>query len=152
MKKLVVVESPAKIKTISKILGADFKIMSTMGHVMDLPPKKLGVTISDKSGITLEYVPIADKAKVIAEICKAAQSAQDIFLAPDPDREGEIIAWHVNNEIKKVIKKSSKVHRIAFNEITAPAINEAIENPGVIDENMVNAQPAPPMLSPLVSF
>src|ERR1700730_10445956 len=105
MKKLVIVESPANIKTISKILGKDYKIMSTMGHIIDLPPKKIGVTL-DKSGIKIEYVPIEDKAKVIAEICKAAQGADAVFLGPDPDREGEIIAWHISNEIKKVVKKN----------------------------------------------
>lgn len=153
MKKLVVVESPAKIKTISKILGNDFRIMSTMGHVMDLPPKKIGVTIDEKDGINLEYIPIADKAKVIAEICKAAQASDTVFLAPDPDREGEIIAWHVNNEIQKVLKKKkTDVHRIAFNEITAPAINEAIANPGSIDEDKVNAQQARRVLDRWVGY
>ncbi len=151
MKKLVIVESPAKIKTISKILGNDFRIMSTMGHIMDLPPKKLGVSI-EKSGIEIEYVPIKDKSKVIAEICKAASGSEAIFIAPDPDREGEIIAWHIANEIKKVAKKKSKLYRIAFNEITAPAINEAIENPGEIDINKVNAQQARRILDRWVGY
>ena len=100
MKKLLIVESPAKIKTIKKFLGPDFKIMSTMGHVKDLPEKEMGVT---RNPITISYVPIKDKAKTIAELCKAAHDSDEVYLAPDPDREGEIIAWHVAEEIKKVI-------------------------------------------------
>ncbi len=151
MKKLVIVESPAKIKTISKILGNDFRIMSTMGHVMDLPPKKIGVSI-EKSGIDIEYVPIKDKDRVIAEICKAAQGADTVFLGPDPDREGEIIAWHIENQIKKASKKSKKIYRIFFNEITAPAINDAIENPGEIDLDKVKAQQARRILDRWVGY
>jgi len=152
MKKLVIVESPAKIKTISKILGSDFRIMSTMGHVMDLPAKKIGVSI-EKSGIEIEYVPIKDKDRVIAEICKAAQSADTIFLGPDPDREGEIIAWHIENQIKKAAKKKKQtIHRIFFNEITAPAINAAIENPSIVDMDKVNAQQARRILDRWVGY
>lgn len=103
MKKLIIVESPAKIKTISKFLGKEFVIMSTMGHIKDLPTKTLGVVLN--GGISIEYVTLDKKDKVIADICKAASTSDAIFLAPDPDREGEIIAWHVANEIKKVTKK-----------------------------------------------
>src|SRR5581483_11341051 len=113
MKKLLIVESPAKIKTISKFLGKDFKIMSTVGHVKDLPQKELGITIG-KNKIDLHYVVLEGKEKTIADICKQAQSAQQIYLAPDPDREGEIIAWHVEQEIEKVVKDSSKIHSISF--------------------------------------
>ncbi len=152
MKKLVIVESPAKIKTISKILGNDYRIMSTMGHVMDLPAKKIGVSI-EKSGIEIEYVPIKDKDRVIAEICKAAQGADAVFLGPDPDREGEIIAWHIENQIKKAAKKKKQnIHRIFFNEITAPAINEAIENPSTVDMDKVNAQQARRILDRWVGY
>ncbi len=151
MKKLVIVESPAKIKTISKILGKDFTIMSTVGHIMDLPPKKIGVSI-EKSGIEIEYVPIKDKDRVIAEICKAAQGADIVFLGPDPDREGEIIAWHVENLIKKASKKGRKIYRIVFNEITAPAIKKAIEHPGSIDLDKVSAQQARRILDRWVGY
>ncbi len=151
MKKLVIVESPAKIKTISKILGKDFKIMSTIGHIIDLPPKRIGVTIEDDA-IVIEYVPIADKEKVIAEICKAAQGAQEIYLAPDPDREGEIIAWHIGKEIEKVFKNKDAMYRITFNEITAPAINAAINSPGHIDVHKVNAQQARRVLDRWVGY
>ena len=127
MKKLLIVESPAKIKTISKFLGKDFKIMSTMGHVKDLPTKKTGVTIN--GSINIDYVPIENKDKTIAEICKAASAADEIYLAPDPDREGEIIAWHVEQEIKKVAKKA-KIHRITFNEITKVRYSRSNRTPG----------------------
>ena len=140
MKKLIIVESPAKIKTISKILGKDYSLISTFGHIIDLPPKKIGVEI-DKKEITIDYVPIKDKEQVIADIVKAAKSAETIFLAPDPDREGEIIAWHVKNAIDKKTK-NKEMYRIAFNEITAPAIHAALENPGKIDLDKVGAQQA----------
>ena len=149
MKKLLIVESPAKIKTISKFLGKDFKIMSTMGHVMDLPTKKTGVTIN--GSIEIEYVPLENKEKTIAEICKAASVADEVYIAPDPDREGEIIAWHIEQAIKKVTKKA-KIHRIAFNEITKGAIQEAIEHPGDVDMNKVAAQQARRVLDRWVGY
>ena len=150
MKKLIIVESPAKIKTISKILGKDYHLMSTMGHIIDLPPKKIGVEIT-KKGIEIEYVPIKDKDQVIDEIRKAAKSADTIFLAPDPDREGEIIAWHVFKEIEK-LAKNKDIYRISFNEITAPAIHEAIEHPGKIDLDKVAAQQARRVLDRWVGY
>lgn len=149
-KKLLIVESPAKIKTISKFLGKDFRIMSTVGHIKDLPPKKLGVSVD--GGITIDYVVIEDKQKVISDICKEASTSTDIYLAPDPDREGEIIAWHIGQEIEKVAKKTAKIHRIAFNEITEPAIINAIENPGEIDLNKVAAQQARRVLDRWVGY
>lgn len=150
MKKLLIVESPAKIKTIKKFLDADFKITSTMGHIMDLPTKEIGVTINDS--IDIAYVPIKDKDKVIAELCKEASKADIIYLAPDPDREGEIIAWHAAHEIEKVRKKKSTIYRIAFNEITKEAILNAIEHPGVIDEQKVAAQQARRVLDRWVGY
>src|SRR3984957_6371496 len=97
-KKLLIVESPAKIKTISKFLGDDFKIMSTIGHIKDLPTKELGITMN--GSIDLHYVVMENKQKVINDICREAKRADEIFLAPDPDREGEIIAWHIGQEIE----------------------------------------------------
>lgn len=149
-KKLLIVESPAKIKTISKFLGKEFRIMSTLGHIKDLPPKKLGVTIN--GGIDIEYVVIEDKDKIIADICKEASTSSDIYLAPDPDREGEIIAWHIGGEIEKVVKSKKQIHRIAFNEITEPAIKEAIANPGEIDIDKVGAQQARRILDRWVGY
>lgn len=151
MKKLVIVESPAKIKTISKILGKDFKIMSTVGHIMDLPKKKLGITIN-KDSIDLEYVVMDDKERVIADICKEASKADEVYLASDPDREGEIIAWHIGQEIEKVIKNKKNIHRITFNEITKPAILDAIEHTSKVDLKKVSAQQARRILDRWVGY
>lgn len=149
-KKLLIVESPAKIKTISKFLGDEFRIMSTVGHIIDLPPNNIGITIN--GSIEIEYVPIKDKEKVIAEICKAASTSSEIFLGPDPDREGEIIAWHIGQEIKKVIKDPKIMHRITFNEITAPAIRQAITEKTDVDLNKVAAQQARRVLDRWVGY
>jgi DNA topoisomerase-1 len=141
MKKLIIVESPAKIKTIAKFLDDNYVIMSTMGHVKDLPTKEIGITMTDDA-ITLSYVVLEGKEKTISGICKAAKGCDEIYLAPDPDREGEIIAWHINQEIEKIAKKNSKIYRIAFNEITKSAILQAIQHPSTIDEHKVAAQQA----------
>ncbi len=150
MKKLLIVESPAKIKTIAKFLGKDFKIMSTVGHIKDLPTKKLGVTINGT--ITIDYVVIENKDKIIADICKEAQKSDEIYLAPDPDREGEIIAWHIEQEIKKVVKDKAKIYRITFNEITKPAITEALDHPSTVDLKKVAAQQARRVLDRWVGY
>lgn len=150
MKKLFIVESPAKIKTISKILGKDFKIMSTVGHIKDLPSKRLGITIN--GSIELEYDVIENKEKVIADICKEASKVDEVYLASDPDREGEIISWHIGQEIQKVAKKGVPMHRITFNEITKPAILEAIEHPHKIDLQKVSAQQARRVLDRWVGY
>ena len=150
MKKILIVESPAKIKTISKLLDKDFKIMSTVGHIKDLPPKELGVEVNDE--IHIKYTVIKDKDKVIADICKAAQSADIIYLAPDPDREGEIIAWHIEQDIKKVAKKGAKIHRITYNEITKSAIEDAIAHPSTVDLQKVAAQQARRVLDRWVGY
>lgn len=149
MKRLLIVESPAKIKTIKKFLGPDFKIMATMGHIKDLPTKEMGVT---RDPITLSYVPIEKKEKTIAELAKAAGGVDEVYLAPDPDREGEIIAWHVYEEIKKLVKNPKNIFRIAFNEITKSAVIEAIEHPGAIDMKKVSAQQARRVLDRWVGY
>ena len=152
MKKLLIVESPAKIKTIKKFLGPDFVIMSTVGHVKDLPKRKLGITMDDDH-IDIEYVVIEDKDKLIADLVKTAAKCNEVYLAPDPDREGEIIAWHVAQELSKAVKKNKgKMFRIAFNEITQPAIEEALEHPHDIDLNKVNAQQARRILDRWVGY
>ena len=150
MKKLLIVESPAKIKTISKFLGTDFKIMSTVGHIIDLPSKKLGITIN--GSINLEYVVMPNKGKVIADILKEARTSDAIYLAPDPDREGEIIAWHIGEEIAKVFKNKDKIYRITFNEITKSAILDAVANPSHINMKMVAAQQARRILDRWVGY
>jgi len=150
MKKLVIVESPAKTKTISKFLGKDYKIISTMGHIKDLPTKKLGVTIN--GSVDIDYVAIDGKKDTINTIRKEARTADEVYIAPDPDREGEIIAWHVDQEIEKIVKNPDKIYRIAFNEITKPAVIEAIENPSHIDLQKVGAQQARRVLDRWVGY
>jgi DNA topoisomerase I len=151
--KLLIVESPAKIKTISKFLGPEFKIMSTFGHVKDLPPKKIGVSIDEKTKkIDIEYVPMKDKAQKISEICKIASRAGEVYLASDPDREGEIISWHIGQEIAKVLHDKSKIYRISFNEITKPAVQQAIEDKSIINMKMVRAQQARRVLDRWVGY
>ncbi len=152
MKKILIVESPAKTKTISKFLGKDFKILSTMGHVKDLPKNDLGVTTPKKGPIELTYVPLDKKAKVISDICREASRADEVYLAPDPDREGELIAWHIGEEVAKVMKNPSNIHRITFNEITQPAIEAAIQNPMSVDLHKVAAQQARRVLDRWVGY
>jgi DNA topoisomerase-1 len=145
-KALVIVESPAKAKTINKYLGRDFKVMASMGHVRDLPKSKLGVDV--ESGFEPEYVVLPDRAKVIKELKEAAKSADRIFIATDPDREGEAIGWHLAEELGG----KKKVRRLMFNEITKKAILEAVERPGDIDMRMVDAQQARRVLDRLVGY
>ncbi len=149
MKKLLIVESPAKIKTIAKFLGKEFSIMSTVGHIKDLPKNDLGITMGDT--ITLEYVTIDKKEKTIKDLVKEAKNCDEIYLAPDPDREGEIIAWHAEQEILKVAKPE-QIHRISFNEITKTAILDAIANPSVVDVKKVAAQQARRVLDRWVGY
>jgi DNA topoisomerase-1 len=145
-KVLVVVESPAKAKTINKYLGRNFKVVASMGHVRDLPKSKLGVDV--EGGFAPEYVVIPDRAKVIKELKAAAKLADEIFVATDPDREGEAIGWHLAVELGA----KKKVRRLMFNEITKKAILEAIAHPGTIDMRMVDAQQARRVLDRLVGY
>jgi len=146
-KALVVVESPAKAKTINKYLGRDFKVVASMGHVRDLPKSKLGVDVD--GDFAPEYVVIPDRAKVIKELKDAAKGADQIFVATDPDREGEAIGWHLAEELGASKKK---IQRLMFNEITKKAILEAIKHPGEIDMKMVDAQQARRVLDRLVGY
>ena len=152
MKKLLIVESPNKIKTISKFLDKSFKVMSTVGHIKDLPPKKIGVEIDKKGQVSIEYEVMENKEKVISDIVKEAQKCDTIFLAPDPDREGEIIAWHIGQEIEKANKNNSNIQRITFNEITKEAITNAVNNPGEINLEKVKAQQARRVLDRWVGY
>jgi DNA topoisomerase-1 len=145
-KALVVVESPAKAKTINKYLGRDYKVVASMGHVRDLPKSKLGVDV--EGGFEPEYVVIPDRSKVIKELKEAAKAADEIYVATDPDREGEAIGWHLAEELGG----RKKVHRLMFNEITKKAILEAIKHPGRIDMRMVDAQQARRVLDRLVGY
>lgn len=153
MKKLLIVESPAKIKTIAKFLGKDFVIKSTIGHIIDLPQRTTGVEIDKKGHIHIDYQVMPDKQKVVDEICAQAKKVDEIYLAPDPDREGEIIAYHIGNEIEKVVNaKKVPIKRISFNEITADAVNEALANPRDIDIHKVGAQQARRVLDRWVGY
>ncbi|HZC67387.1 MAG TPA: type I DNA topoisomerase [Nitrospirales bacterium] len=150
-KSLIIVESPAKARTISKYLGRGYAVMASVGHVKDLPENKLGVDIAHN--FTPHYVTIKGKAQVLAEIKKKAKEADKVYLAPDPDREGEAIAWHIAEEIDGKAKgKSRKVFRVLFNEITESAIKRALQSPGLIDMNLVNAQQARRVLDRIVGY
>ncbi|MEP6691204.1 MAG: type I DNA topoisomerase, partial [Gemmatimonadaceae bacterium] len=147
-KSLVIVESPAKAKTIGKYLGRDYKVKATVGHVRDLPQKKLGIDV--EHGFKPEYVTIPGKEKNVAELKSAARDAKEIFLATDPDREGEAIAWHVSEQIK--YQGSPTPRRVLFHEITKEAVKTAIANAGVIDDKKVDAQQARRVLDRLVGY
>ena len=143
---LVIVESPTKAKTIGKYLGAGYTVKATVGHVRDLPQRKLGVDVDND--FTPEYVPIKEKAKTLAEIKKAAKASSRVLIATDPDREGEAIAWHVAESLGN----GGKVQRVLFHEITKDAIKQALANPLDIDQNKVDAQQARRVLDRLVGY
>ncbi|MEE9543381.1 MAG: type I DNA topoisomerase [Thermodesulfobacteriota bacterium] len=146
-KSLVIVESPAKAKTINKLLGNNFKVMSSIGHVKDLPKSKLGVDV--ENDFTPEYEVIKAKKKTLSELKKAGKSADKIYLASDPDREGEAIAWHIAEEVDKERKKT---HRVLFNEITKKAVLEAIEHTTELNHDKFDAQQARRVLDRLVGY
>jgi DNA topoisomerase-1 len=146
-KALVVVESPAKAKTINKYLGRDFKVVASMGHIRDLPKSKLGVDIDE--GFAPVYEPIPARKKVIKELRDAAKGVDQIYVATDPDREGEAIGWHLANELGS---KKHKIGRLFFNEITKKAVLDALKQERTIDQNMVDAQQARRVLDRLVGY
>jgi DNA topoisomerase-1 len=145
-KNLVIVESPAKAKTIQKYLGKDFEVKSSFGHIRDLPKKGMGI---DLKTFTPDYEVSADKKKLVTELKAAVKKAEMVWLASDEDREGEAIAWHLADELKL---KDDNTKRIVFHEITKNAILKAIENPRKIDQNLVNAQQARRVLDRIVGF
>lgn len=152
-KSLIIVESPTKARTITKYVGRSYTVMASVGHVKDLPTSRLGVDLDND--FKPQYVTIKGKAKVLAEIKKKAGEAERVYLAPDPDREGEAIAWHIAEEINGKAKgkgKNNKVFRVLFNEITASAIKRALQSPGQIDMNLVNAQQARRVLDRVVGY
>lgn len=146
-KSLVIVESPAKAKTIGRYLGDDFVVKASLGHIKDLPKSKLGIQVDD--GFQLEYKIIAGKEKVLRELKSAAKKAAVIYLAADPDREGEAICFHLANELESPGKL---FHRILLNEITRSSVQKAIQNPSSIDDHLVNAQQARRALDRLVGY
>lgn len=147
---LVIVESPAKVETINKILGKDFVVKASMGHVRDLPEKKLGVDIEE--GFEPQYVTLPQRKDVIADLKKIADSAEQVYLAPDPDREGESIAWHLAAALKGKKASDEKFFRVTHNEITASGIRNAFEHPVRIDMNKVDAQQARRVLDRIVGY
>lgn len=147
-KSLLIVESPTKVKTLKKIVGKDFIIKASVGHLKDLPKKKLGVDVDND--FAPEYITIRGKGKILQELKTAAKKVDTIYLAPDPDREGEAIAHHIGNEVARFTK--GKIYRVLFNEITKKAVLEAIANPTELNPNRVNAQQARRILDRLVGY
>ena len=147
MKNLVIVESPAKGKTIEKFLGKDFMVKASMGHIRDLEKKNLGIDI--ENGFTPSYVISDDKKKTVTELKKLAKGAEKVWIATDEDREGEAIGWHLCEALGL---DSKTVSRIVFHEITKTAIEKAIETPRHIDMDLVNAQQSRRILDRLVGF
>ncbi len=145
--KLIIVESPTKVKTIKKYLGSDFDVRASVGHVKDLPPKTLGIDIENDFETT--YTVIEKKKKVVSELKKAAKNVSDIFLAPDPDREGEAIAWHIFEEIDA---KNKNIYRVLFNDLTKNTVLNAIKNPLKLDYDKYEAQKTRRVLDRLVGY
>ena len=147
MSYLVIVESPAKATTIKGYLGPNYKVIASRGHIRDLPKSTLGIDIDN--GFAPHYINIRGKGDIIKELKKDAQKATKVFLATDPDREGEAISWHIATELGIAPEKAS---RITFNEITKGAVKEAIKNPRPINMDLVNSQQARRILDRLVGF
>ncbi|HNR89628.1 MAG TPA: type I DNA topoisomerase [Spirochaetota bacterium] len=146
-KTLVIVESPAKAKTINKYLGSSYTILSSMGHIIDLPKSRLAVDIDND--FVPEYITIRGRAKILNELKKNAAKSSRVLLATDPDREGEAISWHLANALTP---KNANIQRIEFNEITEHAVKEAVQHPRSIDVNLVNAQQARRILDRIVGY
>ena len=146
-KSLVVVESPAKARTINKYLGSDFEVAASVGHIIDLPKSKLGVNI--EKGFKPQYVRIRGKEKIIKELKQKAQKSDKVYLATDPDREGEAIAYHISSILDK---PESDILRVEFNEITKDAVDQAMKNPRNIDMNRVYSQQARRVLDRIVGY
>ncbi|MBI2500480.1 MAG: DNA topoisomerase I, partial [Deltaproteobacteria bacterium] len=148
------VESPTKAQTIGKYLGKNFTVKASVGHIKDLPKGKLGVDI--ENGFSPTYLLLPSKKKVVDQIRKAAESANEIYLACDPDREGEAIAWHLAEEIQgkkgKGSKGAKKIHRILMHEITKNGIQEALKNPQELDQHLYEAQQARRILDRIVGY
>ena len=144
---LVIVESPAKAKTIEKYLGKEFRVKASMGHLRDLPKSTLGVDV--EHDFDPEYQPIKGKEDIISDLKKSAKAADIVYLATDPDREGEAISWHLKQLLNL---PDSKTHRVTFNEITKKVVQESIQEPRDIDQNLVDAQQARRILDRIVGY
>jgi DNA topoisomerase-1 len=150
-KSLVIVESPAKGKTINKYLGKDYVVEASFGHIMDLPKRDLGVELAKRTfEPTLMVTP--DKEKIVRHLKKLAEKADAVYLAPDPDREGEAIAAHLSMQLMPVVKDKNRIRRVTFNEITQKAVREAFDHPRDVDENLVDAQQTRRVLDRIVGY
>ena len=141
---LVIVESPSKAKTINKYLGSDYVILSSVGHIIDLPKSRLAIDVDHN--FKPEYITIRGKAKILNDLKKQAANVSRVLLATDPDREGEAISWHLSNALRD---KNPDIKRIEFNEITEHAVKEAVSHPRDINMDLVNAQQARRILTGL---
>ena len=147
---LIIVESPAKVKTIKKFLGKTYTVDATMGHLIDMPKSSLGVDV--ENDYEPKYITIRGKGELLSKLKKEAKKADKIYLATDPDREGEAISWHLKNELDKDASNRNKISRITFNEITKNAVKNAIKSPRDIDMDLVNAQQARRVIDRLVGY
>ena len=145
-KALIIVESPTKIKTLRKFLGAGYSFESSLGHIRDLPAKKFGIAVDED--FEPEYEILEGKKEVIDKLKRAAKEVDIVYLSPDPDREGEAIAWH----IAQILPKSTKYKRVTFNAITKEAVKEALAHPRDIDLALVDAQQARRLLDRIVGY
>lgn len=145
---LIIVESPAKAKTIEHYLGTGYTVKASMGHLIDLPKSRIAIDVNNN--FQPEYITVRGRAKLLKELQKDAKNSSGVLLASDNDREGEAIAWHLNNALKE--KTDASIQRIVFNEITPVAIKESVKNPREIDEAKVNAQKARRVLDRLVGY
>ncbi|MGD9320395.1 MAG: toprim domain-containing protein, partial [Desulfobacteraceae bacterium] len=146
-KNLLIVESPTKARTLKKYLGTDYQIMASVGHIKDLPNSRLGV--DTENDFTPEYVTIKGKGKILSGLKKASKGAEAIYLAPDPDREGEAIAWHIAQELGTGEKK---IFRILFNELTGKAIKESLSSPQNLNQDRFESQQTRRILDRLVGY
>ena len=145
--KLIIVESPAKANTIKKFLGGKTKVVASMGHIRDLPKSKMGIDI--ENNFEPQYINIRGKASLIKELKKEAKNAKQVYLATDPDREGEAIAWHLS-KILEIPEDATS--RVTFNEITKEAVQNAVKNPRKLDKDLVDAQQARRVLDRIVGY
>ena len=146
-KYLVIVESPAKVKTIKKFLGTNYEVAASNGHVRDLPKSQLGIDV--EHGFEPKYITIRGKGDILANLRKLAKKADKVYLATDPDREGEAISWHLSKALKL---EDKKMYRITFNEITKTAVKASLKQPRDIDMNLVDAQQARRILDRMVGY
>lgn len=147
---LVIVESPAKVKTIKKFLGSTYEVTASNGHVRDLPKSKMGIDI--EHDYEPQYITIRGKGELLAGLRKLVKKADCIYLATDPDREGEAISWHLKTALKLDDSADKKVSRITFNEITKKAVTESLKNARELDMNLVNAQQTRRILDRMVGY